>query len=86
MARNLYLLAKKVDSLESMLDFMKELKSDFDDEGVEWGNSDLELYLEGIHGAIYGYIGLYVNNGDDPPKDISWGFLARIMASATEHG
>lgn len=76
-------LTVKVDDRESFAQFLKLLLKDFEENGADWENNRLELFLEAMHAYTVDLPGHYKNVHPEHDADIpNWQRFADILKGA----
>jgi hypothetical protein len=76
--------ATAVNSREDVLRVIAEMRTDLAGAGVsEWGNPNLERFLEALQGFLADLDGYYANRGQEPPAQPDWGLFATTLIAAT---
>ena len=76
---NLYEKISKINSKETFLAFISELKLDFINNSQSWENKNVSDYLASIQSWIEDMGGYYDNIGKEEPQSINWNFIATLF-------
>jgi hypothetical protein len=68
-----------INSKEDLINFIKLLIKDFDDNSDEWENQTIVDYLNAMRNWINDMNGYYENHKIPIPKDINWNFIANVL-------
>ncbi|SHF38797.1 hypothetical protein SAMN05444392_11940 [Seinonella peptonophila] len=72
----------KIKDKNDFLAFMDWIIKDFQNNRIEWENTDLLNYFEAIQSWIGDMEGFYQNTGQTEPKEVDWRFIATILIAA----
>jgi hypothetical protein len=74
--------ARSVDTQESLISFIAQLKADLEAHAGEWSNADLASFLEAMGAWIQDMDGYYRNTGQTLSELPTWKILADILMAA----
>jgi len=75
----------KVDSKESLIRFIDELRHNFIENKEEWENTDIVSFLEAISAWIDDMEGYYQNHNQNMPANPSWRVIANMLYAAKNY-
>jgi len=75
--------AKTVENRTDFINFVRLLQKDYEDNGDNWENGDLQSYLYGILSAADTAEVVYANTGRRLPNPPTWQFFAEMLVTAT---
>jgi hypothetical protein len=76
--------AAAVHSREDLLQVIVQMRDDFAGAGAhEWGNPNLERFLEALQGFLNDLDGYYANRGQQPPAQPDWALFTTALVTAT---
>ena len=76
--------AAAVHSREDLLQVIVQMRDDLAGAGAhEWGNPNLERFLEALQGFLNDLDGYYANRGQQPPAQPDWALFATALVTAT---
>jgi hypothetical protein len=78
-------LMHRVDSKESLADFLGALEESARNHPESWENSRLDRFLEAWSGWLRESDGYFRNRGETPPTQPSWAFVAQMLIAARSY-
>ncbi len=83
-AKDIYETASLVSTRADFVQFVQNLRTDFDTRREEWENLDLPAYLDALGGFAGSIDGYYRNMGEDTdPDKITWRMAAQMLLAAS---
>jgi hypothetical protein len=74
--------ASTVDSRSAFVDFAKQLSDWVAEHPDDVENVTVESFLEAMSAWVADMEGVFVNRGEETPKDVPWGFFAQTLLAA----
>ena len=71
-------LIENIHTKEDFINFLKYLKEDYNKNGHEWVNKNIDIYLESIASWADDMEGYYQNMNIETPQNINWNFIATL--------
>lgn len=68
-----------VNSKEEFMNFLNELRHDYEQRGEEWENRDINAFLEGVCSWVDDMEGYFRNMNMELPENIDWKFIAILF-------
>ena len=72
----------KINSKETLCDFVALLRHDLESDGESWENPTLDRFLEAMEAWVREMDGIYTNTGRQPIEIPTWKTFAEILYAA----